>query len=183
MTPTSGARGSAVGWGSMLQAGRSRVRFHIRLWDLFNVPNSSSRIMTLESTQSLTDFFSSSLLPFGSLLPLLEHGTDFSVSWSFTDGRTPWTGDQLVASPLPKYRTTQTQKNAHTHQTFIPWVGFEPTIPASERAKTVHASARSATVTGFNRNEYEEFSWAVNGGRRVRLTTLLPSVSQLSRKC
>jgi hypothetical protein len=26
--------------------------------------------------------------------------------------------------------------------------GFEPTIPVSERAKTVHAIDRSATVTG-----------------------------------
>jgi hypothetical protein len=31
----------------------------------------------------------------------------------------------------------------------MPWVGFEPTVPASERAKTVHALDRSATVTGF----------------------------------
>jgi hypothetical protein len=30
----------------------------------------------------------------------------------------------------------------------MPWVGFEPTIPGSERAKTVHALDRSATVTG-----------------------------------
>jgi hypothetical protein len=30
----------------------------------------------------------------------------------------------------------------------MPWVGFEPTVPASERAKTVHALERSATVTG-----------------------------------
>jgi hypothetical protein len=29
----------------------------------------------------------------------------------FTDGRTPWTSDQLVAWPLPKHRTTQTQNN------------------------------------------------------------------------
>jgi hypothetical protein len=28
------------------------------------------------------------------------------------------------------------------------WVEFEPTIPASERAKTVHALDRSATVAG-----------------------------------
>jgi hypothetical protein len=28
----------------------------------------------------------------------------------------------------------------------MPWVGFEPTIPASERAKAVHALDRSATV-------------------------------------
>jgi hypothetical protein len=30
----------------------------------------------------------------------------------------------------------------------MPWLGFEPTIPASERAKTVHALDCSATVTG-----------------------------------
>jgi hypothetical protein len=30
----------------------------------------------------------------------------------------------------------------------MPCAGFEPTIPASERAKTVHALERSATVTG-----------------------------------
>jgi hypothetical protein len=30
----------------------------------------------------------------------------------------------------------------------MPRVGFEPTIPAFERAKTVHASDRAATVIG-----------------------------------
>jgi hypothetical protein len=30
----------------------------------------------------------------------------------------------------------------------MPQVGFEPTIPAFERAKTVHASDRAATVIG-----------------------------------
>jgi hypothetical protein len=90
------------------------------------------------------------LPPFGSLLHFLEHRADLSVSWSFTDGRTPWTCDQLVARPLPKHRTTQTQKNIHTHQTSMPWVGFETTIPAPKRAKTVHASDRLATVTGLD---------------------------------
>jgi hypothetical protein len=33
----------------------------------------------------------------------------------FTGGRTPWTSDQLVARPLPKHTTTQTQKNTYTH--------------------------------------------------------------------
>jgi hypothetical protein len=32
----------------------------------------------------------------------------------------------------------------------MPCVGFEPTITASERAKTVHALDRAATVTGSN---------------------------------
>jgi hypothetical protein len=31
----------------------------------------------------------------------------------------------------------------------MPCVVFEPTIPASERAKTVHTLDRSATVTGL----------------------------------
>jgi hypothetical protein len=44
------------------------------------------------------------------LAPILEHRADYSVSWSFTGGRTPWTGDQLVARPLPvhKHRKTRT---------------------------------------------------------------------------
>jgi hypothetical protein len=71
----------------------------------------------------------------------------FSFMIIFTDGRTPWASDQLVARPLPKHRTTQTQ-NKHIHQTSMSYVGFEPTIPASERAKTVHALDRSPTVTG-----------------------------------
>jgi hypothetical protein len=34
-----------------------------------------------------------------------------------------------------------------------------------------------------NRNEYQEPSWGVKSGRRVRLTTLTPSVTLLSRYC
>jgi hypothetical protein len=64
-------------------------------------------------------------------------------------GRTPWTSDQLVARPLPKHRQHKHRINTYTHQTFMPCVGFEPTISASERVKTVHALDRSATVTGF----------------------------------
>jgi hypothetical protein len=39
------------------------------------------------------------------------------LQWSnlfYTDGRAPWTSDQLVARPLPKHRTTQ-RINAHTN--------------------------------------------------------------------
>jgi hypothetical protein len=34
-----------------------------------------------------------------------------------------------------------------------------------------------------NRNEYQESSWGVKDGQRVRLTTLPTSVSRMSRKC
>jgi hypothetical protein len=48
-----------------------------------------------------------------------------------------------------KHRKPYTHTHTHTHQTSMPSVGFEPTIPASERAKTVHAPDGSATVTGL----------------------------------
>jgi hypothetical protein len=44
-----------VGCGTILQAGRSRVRFPMRSLDYFSWPNTSSRTMTLESTQPLTE--------------------------------------------------------------------------------------------------------------------------------
>jgi hypothetical protein len=46
---------SVVGWDTMIQVGMSRVRFPMRSLDFFNWPNSSSRTMGLESTQSLTE--------------------------------------------------------------------------------------------------------------------------------
>jgi hypothetical protein len=51
-----------------------------------------------------------------------------------------------VISPSHGRYLTQTQ-NKHK-QTSMPRVGFEPTIPAFGRAKTVHASDRAATVVG-----------------------------------
>jgi hypothetical protein len=47
-------------------------------------------------------------------------------------------------------------------------VGFEPTIPASERAKTVHALDLAATVTGHVRLIGETF------GARGRADTINP---------
>jgi hypothetical protein len=43
----------------------------------------------------------------------------------------------------------------------MPWVGFEPTILGFERAKTVHALDRAATVIGEGRliNIKLEGSW------------------------
>jgi hypothetical protein len=68
----------------------------------------------------------------------------FSFLILYTIGRTPWTGDQPFARPLPIHRTTQTQ-NKRT-QSSMPRVGFEHTTPLFERAKTVHPLDRAATV-------------------------------------
>jgi hypothetical protein len=80
------------------------------------------------------------------LQPLLIFGRYFSFLILYTVGRTPWTGDQPVARPLPTRGTTQTQ-NKRT-QTYMPRVGFEPIIPVFERTKTVRALDRAATVIG-----------------------------------
>jgi hypothetical protein len=77
------------------------------------------------------------------LHPLVDLGR-FPVSLSYRVGRTPWTGDQLVARPLLTHRTTQTQ-NKHI-RTSMPLAGFEPTIPVFELAKTVHALDSAATA-------------------------------------
>jgi hypothetical protein len=56
-------------------------------------------------------------------------------------GRTPWTGDQPVARPLPTHRI-----NTHKH-TCLEWE-FDHTFPVFERAKTVRAVDGAATVIG-----------------------------------
>jgi hypothetical protein len=59
---------------------------------------------------------------------------------------------RVISSSQGLYLNTGQHKhriNIYTHQTSMPCVRFEPTIPASERAKTVHALNRSATVTGL----------------------------------
>jgi hypothetical protein len=57
-----GARGSVVGGGNMLQAGRSRDQIPMRSLDFFNLPNPSSRIMALGSTQPLTEMSTRNIL-------------------------------------------------------------------------------------------------------------------------
>jgi hypothetical protein len=56
-----GACDRVVGLGTMLQAGRLRVRFPIRSLDFFNLPNPSSRTMTLGSTQPPTEMSTTNL--------------------------------------------------------------------------------------------------------------------------
>jgi hypothetical protein len=55
----------------------------------------------------------------------------------------------VISSSQGLYLNTNTEKRTHIHkhQTSMPWVEFEPTIAASERAKTVYALDRPATVT------------------------------------
>jgi hypothetical protein len=63
-------------------------RFDIRELNTFEVKN--------------TSLFS----PPQALKPPWALASDFQFHDHFTDGRTPWTSDELVARPLPKHRTT-----------------------------------------------------------------------------
>jgi hypothetical protein len=76
---------------------------------------STGKIMGESSASGLEISKRFPLLSFLLLLPLWSVGLISQFLDHFTDGRTPWTGDQLVARPLPIHRTTQTQENAHTH--------------------------------------------------------------------
>jgi hypothetical protein len=93
--------------------------------------------------QPITDYLSIYLWLYS---PLLDLGRFFSFLTLYRVGRTPWTGEQPVARPLPTRKTTRIE-NKHT-QTFMPLVGFELTIPAFEREKALYALDRAATVIG-----------------------------------
>jgi hypothetical protein len=59
---------------------------------------------------------------------------------------------RVISPSQGRYLHTGKHKHriiAYTHRISMPWVGFEPTIPASEWAKTVHALGCAATMTGL----------------------------------
>jgi hypothetical protein len=64
------------------------------------------------------------------------------------DSTTPWKEVQPVAKQLPTRRISKTQ-NTRT-QTSVRRLGFEPTTPVFERAKTVHVSDVGTTVIVLN---------------------------------
>jgi hypothetical protein len=48
----------------------------------------------------------------------------------------------------------------------MPCVGFETTIPASDRAKTVHSLGRSATMTGDNIDTIKKNTETLTGANK-----------------
>jgi hypothetical protein len=72
--------------------------------------------------------------------PMLGLGCLFGFLILYTVDRTPWTGDQPVARPLP------TQHNTHTYiHTFLKW----DSNPRIQCLKTVHALGCAATVISY----------------------------------
>jgi hypothetical protein len=89
-----------------------------------------------------------------------------SDSWSFL--QTVGLLGRVISPSQGLYLNTRQHKhriNIYTRQTFMPWVEFKPTIPASERTKTVHALDRSASVTGiciYTRIYYSKYLYFIN---------------------
>jgi hypothetical protein len=112
------------------------VKISVQQWILYKI-NDCVRLLKIFSfsVSSIgTIYLSMALQSF-----LLDVGRFFSFFILYTVGRTPWTGDQSSQS---RYLHTEQHKQNKRTQTSMPWMGFEPTIPAFERAKTVHSLNR-----------------------------------------
>jgi hypothetical protein len=87
-------------------------------------------------------FVKSTILFFSGPWPIIKFRNNFSHTLGILG--------HVISPSKGSYLTTEQHEhriNACTHQTAMPWVGFKPTIPASERAKKVHALDRAAIVT------------------------------------
>jgi hypothetical protein len=78
--------------------------------------------------------------------PLLGPGLFLNVVVFFT--HTIGLLERVIRPSQGRYIQTWQHKHRINAQTSMSWVGFEPMIPAFERAKTVHALDRAATVIG-----------------------------------
>jgi hypothetical protein len=71
----------------------------------------------------------------------------------YTVGRTPWRRDKTVpithCELVVNYSALPNTNRLNTKRTSMPWVGYEPTIPVFERAKTVHALDGTDTIFFF----------------------------------
>jgi hypothetical protein len=110
----------------------------LMFWNIFPLP-----------LQPLLLFYFSS--PLGHTL---EHRADFCFIIIL---QTVGVLGRVVRSSQGLYLNTgqhKHRKNTYAYQTPMPWVGFEPMIPVSERAKAVHSLDCSATVADLLYYEY-----------------------------
>jgi hypothetical protein len=77
--------------------------------------------------------------------PLLGLGRFFSSSFTQSVGLL----GRGISPSQGCYLHTGQHKQIERTQTFMPQMGFEPTIPVFERAKTVHALDRATTAIGL----------------------------------
>jgi hypothetical protein len=135
---------SVITVGSAVQIKRSRLS-SVYLNYLSRIPGHAAS--WCQNYQQLCTIFSMVFPAHSGPWPLIQFRNHFSQ----TEGR-------VISPSQVLYLNTWQHKhriNAYTHQTSMPWVGFEPTIPSSERAQTVHALDRAVTVTCAHYKSYK----------------------------
>jgi hypothetical protein len=123
--------------------------------------------MYAEDTQNYNLIIRSIIIIIMALQPFVRSWQLFQFLDFYTVDRTPWTGDQPFARPLPTHGTqAQNKGTQYRHPCFV-WDSYDPSVRASEdssclrprgycdrlaseRAKTVHALNCAATVIGNN---------------------------------
>jgi hypothetical protein len=133
-----------------------------------NMRHMSTKFMPLATPRSAVSFIVSlyGLSIYGSTA-LVDVGCYFSfLMYTQSVG---FLGRGISPSQGRSLHTKQHTQNKRT-QTSMPWVGFEPTIPVFERAKTFHALDRASTVNGrfmVNIGKYGfVFNWLSTTPRR-----------------
>jgi hypothetical protein len=102
---------------------------------------------------TLTNIRSYFFLWLYSAIQALSAFMKLSLSFQLLDlGQSVGLLGRVISLSQGLYLYTNIEKRTHTTQTLNihAWVGFEPKVPASARAKTVHFLDRSATVTGIS---------------------------------
>jgi hypothetical protein len=100
---------------------------------------------------------------------LLGLSRSFSFLILYTVDGTYCTGDQPVARPLPTHMTTQIQ-NKHT-ETSTPRVGFKPTTPVIERAKSSCLRSRGGRCDRYEVNYRDIVAYKNESIVTVKCTT------------
>jgi hypothetical protein len=120
----------------------------------------------------------SPLISFPTKIKCLE-GLGFTFKWKFI-------GERVYAATYGFRLTTRcfTQCGSVVGWGIMQQAGRSPVrVPMRWNFSSFQPHYGPGVDSASNRNEYQEHSWGLKGGRCVRLRTLTPSVSRLSRYC
>jgi hypothetical protein len=125
---------------------RQREKYHVLTW----VYPASFQFLPVHYSLLIARSFTAIYLPIYGSTALVDLGPFFSfLIYTQSVGLL----GRGISPPQGLYLHTEQHKHRINEQTSMPVVGFEPTIPVSEQAKTVHALDRAVTVIGTGRHK------------------------------